>query len=137
MAPHLLLQLGHAAIHGRSTSLSQPLHMISKPPSHRLLREALGLGSTGRTVLNMAIAASEAAALHTVSTHESRFLRTKNGANCSPAAGIDCLVSLQLEERVGGLLVVSRVKRRERDEGGHVVGPEHVLVHAQNVTKIQ
>jgi hypothetical protein len=37
--------------------------MISNPPSHRLLRDGFGLGSTGLTVLNMAMAASEAAAL--------------------------------------------------------------------------
>ena len=60
---HLLLQLGHADIHGRRTSLSQPLHIISKPPSHRLLRDGFDFGSTGLTVLNMAMAASEAAAL--------------------------------------------------------------------------
>ena len=59
----MLLQLGHADIHGLRTSLSHPLHMISKPPSHRLLRDGFGLGSTGLTVLNMAMAASEAAAL--------------------------------------------------------------------------
>ncbi len=67
---YLLLQLGQADIHGRRTSLSQPLHVISKPPSHRLLRDSFGLGSTGRTVLNMEMAASEAAALEPASTHE-------------------------------------------------------------------
>lgn len=71
---HLLLQLGQADIHGRSTSLSHPLHVISNPPSHRLLRESLGLGSTGRTVLNMEMAASEAAALQRASINETENL---------------------------------------------------------------
>jgi hypothetical protein len=69
-ALYLLLQLGQADIHGRSTSLSQPLHMISNDPSQRLLREGLGLGSTGRTLLNIAMAASEAAALRDESGSE-------------------------------------------------------------------
>ena len=40
-------------------------------------------------------------------------------------------MSLELQERVGRLFVVARVKRRERDEGADVVCAEDVLVPAQ------
>jgi hypothetical protein len=87
----LLLQLGQADIHGRSTSLSQPLHVISKPPSHRLLRDGFGFGSTGRTVLNMDTAASVAAALKAASMNKAASSPHDHviRVHCLPATSID------------------------------------------------